>query len=135
MTNSCQIFMLSAVQQRLFSAAEIIKQTFIKHFKIQQQQSNYLFRIYVYDENYADAYPVKYASAAQIGIVNNILNAVAMADSDSICSISTFDDLSKNSSKRSLSLSFFIFCTASIVCVSARALKILLLTTFHTLRW
>lgn len=34
----------------------------------------------VYDENYADAYPVKYASAAQIGIVNNILNAVAMAN-------------------------------------------------------
>lgn len=54
MTNSCQIFMLSAVQQRLFSAAEIIKQTFIKHFKIQQQQSNYLFRIYVYAENYAE---------------------------------------------------------------------------------
>lgn len=57
MSQSSQIFMLSAVQQRLYSAAEIIKQTFIKHSKIQQQQqqqNNYLFRIYIYAENYAE---------------------------------------------------------------------------------
>ena len=50
------------------------------------------------------------------GILAKLLNAVAMADSDSICSISTFDDLSKNSSKRSLSFSFFILC---IICMDS----------------
>ncbi len=34
----------------------------------------------VYDESRTDAYPEKYASASQIGIVNNILNPVAIAN-------------------------------------------------------
>lgn len=34
----------------------------------------------VYDDTRTDAYPVKYASASQIGIVNNIINPVAQAN-------------------------------------------------------
>ncbi len=34
----------------------------------------------VYDDSRTDAYPVKYASASQIGIVNNILNPIAIAN-------------------------------------------------------
>lgn len=52
MLQSSKIFMLSSVINRHNSVAEIIKQTFSKHFQIQQRQPNYIFRIYVYSENY-----------------------------------------------------------------------------------
>ncbi len=54
MSQTCQVFMLSSVRNKKFSTSEIIKNTFTKHHKIQQQNPNYIFRIYVYAENSTD---------------------------------------------------------------------------------
>lgn len=54
MQHSSQVFMLTSVQYRTFSTAEIIRHTFSKHFQMQMQRPNYIFRIYVFAENFSE---------------------------------------------------------------------------------